>query len=204
MTSYLMNLNAKKNFKHYFKFLNNNDNMGRLQLLEPLSVIINLAIVSFKENNTKTHHMYMNNPLWLGNASPYTNIIKVAPGQVWELDLETLNIERRNLWGNFKIDSSSINIDEFKTNLITSIKKVANTKQKTAIFLSGGLDSTCALGILKDTNITAAGCHTVVYSILLFVFVFKFFHHLFQPSFNSTMNTRVISTPVSWPNFNAL
>ena len=62
--------------------------------------------------------MYMNNPLWLGNASPYTNIIKVAPGQVWELDLETLNIERRNLWGNFRIDSSNININEFKTKLI--------------------------------------------------------------------------------------
>ena len=75
MTSYLMNLNAKKNFKHYFKFLNNNDNMGRLQLLEPLSVIINLAIVSFKENNTKIavndNNMFIQSPYFYQGVVRY-------------------------------------------------------------------------------------------------------------------------------------
>jgi hypothetical protein len=66
MTSYLTNLNAKKNLKHYFKFLNNNDNIAQLQLLEPLSVIINLAILSFKEHNTKIavtdNNMFIQSP----------------------------------------------------------------------------------------------------------------------------------------------
>ena len=66
MTSYLMNLNVSNGLKHYFKFFNNNDNASRLQLLEPLSVSINLAIVSFKENNTKIavndNNMFIQSP----------------------------------------------------------------------------------------------------------------------------------------------
>ena len=118
-----------------------------------ITISTSLRSIHFKENNKKMTHQYMNNPLWLGNNSPYKDIIKVAPGQIWELDIDTGKINRRNLWGNMKIGSAPINLSEFKTKLISGINKVAQNKQKTAIFLSGGLDSTCALGILKDTDL---------------------------------------------------
>lgn len=58
-----------------------------------------------------------------------------------------------NLWGGYKIENNPFNPEQFKTELIKGIRKVAKNKQKTAIFLSGGLDSTCALGIVKDMGL---------------------------------------------------
>jgi len=75
MTSYLTNLNIRKGLKRYFKFLNNSDNISQLQLLEPLSVIINLAIVSFKENNTKIavndNNMFIQSPYFYQGVVRY-------------------------------------------------------------------------------------------------------------------------------------
>ena len=118
-----------------------------------LTVTTSLKSIYFKEPNPKEYNKYMNNPLWLGTASPYKDIVKVAPGGYFRFNLKTGEISRRNLWRNFRIRSEPMNIDEFKDFLLTSVRKVAKNKQKTAIFLSGGLDSTSALGMLKDQDL---------------------------------------------------
>ena len=118
-----------------------------------LTVTTSLKSIYFKEANPKEYNKYMNNPLWLGTASPYKDIVKVAPGGYFRFNLKTGEISRRNLWRNFRIRSEPLNIDEFKDFLLTSVRKVAKNKQKTAIFLSGGLDSTSALGMLKDQDL---------------------------------------------------
>ena len=77
-------------------------------------------------------------------------LAKVAPGQVIEHYLETGVTVQRNLWQNYQIRSWNFDKQEFRKRTVESIRKIANNKQKTAIFLSGGLDSTFALSCIKD------------------------------------------------------
>ena len=126
-----------------------------------ITISTSLRSIYWKEANRQAFGEYIGNPLWLGNKSPYKDIIKVAPGQMWIFDLATNKMERKNLWANMRIQSKRIDLEEFKHNCISGIKKVAKNKQKTALFLSGGLDSTCALGVLKeeDLDLTAYICN---------------------------------------------
>ncbi len=107
-------------------------------------------------NKTKNDGMdkqFIFNPLWAGNTSPYQHIHKVAPGQVIEHCLETGMTVQRNLWQNYQIRSWNFDKQEFRKRTVESIRKIANNKQKTAIFLSGGLDSTFALSCIKDMGL---------------------------------------------------
>ena len=118
-----------------------------------ITVTTSLRSIYWKKVNTKKYAHFLGNPLWMGSSSPYLDTIKVPPGGVYTIDLNTNRVTIKNLWRNYRIGSKPINISQFKENLVASVKKVAKNKQKTAIFLSGGLDSTCALGILKDTGL---------------------------------------------------
>ena len=118
------------------------------------TITTSLRSIPHKVVNQKAFGAFINNPLWIGSNSPYMDIVKIPPGSIYTLDLNTNSLVHRNLWGSFRIGSNPIKYDEFKDRLTSSIKKVAQQgKQKTGIFLSGGLDSTCALGILKDTDL---------------------------------------------------
>ncbi len=117
------------------------------------TITTSLRSVEHKVVNERIFNQFINNPLWIGNASPFKDTIKVAPGSTYTLDLNTNTLQHKNLWGSYRINSKKINYDDFRQRLVSSIKKVAKNKQKTGIFLSGGLDSTCALGILKDTDL---------------------------------------------------
>ena len=118
-----------------------------------ITITTSLRSIHWKEANPKVFNQFSNNPLWIGTTSPYKDIVKVAPGGVITIDLNKGTVDKKNLWANYTIGSQKVDEVEFKQKLINSIKKVADNKQKTAIFLSGGLDSTCALGILKDTDL---------------------------------------------------
>ena len=96
---------------------------------------------------------FLRNPQWPQKETPYKNVWKTAPGQISKMNLNTGNIKSWNLWDYYKIKSEKYDLNEFRSRLVTSVRKIAKSKQKTALFLSGGLDSTCALGIIKDMDI---------------------------------------------------
>lgn len=125
-----------------------------------ITVTTSLKSINWKEYNPKMIGSYLNNPLWLGTSNPWKNIIKVPPGHVYTFDLKSGDIKMYSMWRNYRIGTDKMDFGEFRERLITSVKKVAKNKQKTALFLSGGLDSTCALGILKecDLDLTAYIC----------------------------------------------
>lgn len=93
------------------------------------------------------------NPIWTGHLSPYKDLKKVAPGQVITYNIKTKKISQKNMWDYYSIKSEHMNIPELEEKLITSMRKVANNKQKTGIFLSGGLDSTFVLSVVKDMGL---------------------------------------------------
>ena len=120
---------------------------------QEFTVTTSLRSLTFKKPNKNEFQKFINNPIWVGQRSPYKNTIKMAPGAIFTIDLNKNIITQNNLWRNFSITSNEIKEKQFKDNLIKSINKVGKNKQKCGIFLSGGLDSTCALGILKDADL---------------------------------------------------
>ena len=42
---------------------------------------------------------------------------------------------------------------DFRARLIANIQKIATSRQKTGLFLSGGFDSTFALSVVKDMDL---------------------------------------------------
>ena len=77
MSSYINN-NINKKINNYFNFFKNENNLSQLQLLEPLSVIINLAIVSFKEEKTKI--AVNNNTMFIQRPTFYQGIVRYLYG----------------------------------------------------------------------------------------------------------------------------
>ena len=106
-----------------------------------------------KEVDMKKWKHFNNNPIWTGHLSPYKNVKKVAPGQVITYNLKTKKITQKNMWDYYNIESYPMNVEELEERLTTSMRKIANNKQKTGIFLSGGLDSTFVLSVVKDMDI---------------------------------------------------
>ena len=80
----------------------------------------------------------------------YKNIRKVAPGEYHTINLKKKTIVTGNLWNGFLVEKRPFNVKVFKEKLIESISKIAKTKQKCGLFLSGGLDSTMVLSVIKD------------------------------------------------------
>jgi len=118
-----------------------------------VTVTTSLRSITWKKYNDKMKGHYMTNPLWLGTTNPWLDVIKVPPGSIYTLNLETGGVLVKNMWRNFRIASKKIDLEDFRKRLVSSIRKVGKNKQKTALFLSGGLDSTCVLGVLKDCDL---------------------------------------------------
>lgn len=97
---------------------------------------------------------FWKNPIWVGNKTPFKNVLKVEPGQIYIWNIYENKLKKSfNLWAGYSIENNKHNDKDFVKKLVQGIKKVANNKQKTAIFLSGGLDSTVALGVVKDMGL---------------------------------------------------
>jgi asparagine synthase (glutamine-hydrolysing) len=104
-----------------------------------------------KELRPNANKEFHRNPQWFGNTTPYKNIQKVAPGEVIIYDTLDRKIKKKfNFWSYFNIKSESLNTAEFRHKAIKSVKKVAKNINKTGLFLSGGMDSTLILSLLKD------------------------------------------------------
>lgn len=118
-------------------------------------ISVSTSLASFdKMEPVKIHNGFWTNPIWIGKTSPYFDVMKVEPGQIYHWYPKKSMLKKGlNLWGGYKIRNDKLDKAQFKENLVNGIRKVANNKQKTAIFLSGGLDSTCALGVVKDMGL---------------------------------------------------
>jgi len=118
-------------------------------------ISVSTSLASFvgakpKELNKK----FLSNPIWSGSDSPFKGIRKVEPGQLYHYDTKKCVLKRGdNLWSGYRVKNNPFVEEQFKHELVKGIRKVAKNKQKTAIFLSGGLDSTCALGVVKDMGL---------------------------------------------------
>ena len=117
-----------------------------------LSVTTSLRSLSDMKENHESKKGYIINALLQGSESPYKDVVKVAPGQYIIFDFNKNKIIYKNLWNSFKIRSNPFNKADFRARL-TSIQKIAQSNQKTGLFLSGGFDSTFALSAVKDMDI---------------------------------------------------
>jgi len=118
-------------------------------------ISITTSLASFKDATAEPlKDGFLRNAIWMGANSPFKGVRKVEPGQLYHYNIMKGTIKRGlNLWGGYKVENNPFNEEQFKHMLVTGIRKVAQNKQKTAIFLSGGLDSTAALGVVKDMGL---------------------------------------------------
>lgn len=122
---------------------------------EKKGISVSTSLVSFENLVPKElTKSFLGNAIWMGSTSPFKDVIKVEPGQMYIWDIEKSLLKKGpNLWAGYSIENNKHNDEQFKTLLVEGIRKVAKNKQKTAIFLSGGLDSTAALGVVKDMGL---------------------------------------------------
>lgn len=106
-----------------------------------------------KERDKENDKSYIFNPLWSGNVTPYKHITKLAPGQYVTHNFTSGETRTANLWRDYQIMSMKLDKKEFRERTVNSIRNIAKNKQKTGIFLSGGLDSTFALSCIKDMGL---------------------------------------------------
>ena len=118
-------------------------------------ITVSTSLRSFinKERNHELDWEFEFNPLWCGRKTPWKHIKKVAPGEVIIVDLKKRKLTYKNLWNYFKIKSKKLNNEVLREKLVNSIQRIAFNRQKTALFLSGGLDSTFALAAVKDMGL---------------------------------------------------
>ena len=126
------------------------------QMLSPTEWMFSTSLRSMvhKKVDEKHKSSFLFNPIWPGGSCPYQNTWKVAAGQTFKFDLNNPG-ERvhKNLWDYYRIESRRFKKERIREKLITSIQSIAKNKQKTGIFLSGGLDSTFALSAVKDMGL---------------------------------------------------
>jgi asparagine synthase (glutamine-hydrolysing) len=106
-----------------------------------------------KEIDTKKLNTYQVFGQCFGSESIYKGINKLGPGEILEIDFEKKGVYRRNLWDSYKIRSTEFDPEEFIERTKESVLKVAKTKQKLGMFLSGGLDSTVVASILAKEKV---------------------------------------------------
>ena len=118
-----------------------------------LTVTTSLRSLSDLKENKRIKKGYIINSLLQGRETPYKDVVKVSPGEYVIFDFNKDTMLTKNLWNSFAIKSNPFNKADFRTRLITNIQKIANNKQKTGLFLSGGFDSTFALSVVKDMGL---------------------------------------------------
>lgn len=117
--------------------------------------------------NTKMLELMEKHIYWqYGRRTPYENIEKLAPGEVIEYSLSTKKIVKRwNLWEGYSLQPTiEYNHFEYRTKVLEAIWNTARTKQKSALMLSGGLDSTLIAGVLGLSNNDNFHCATLAYN----------------------------------------
>ena len=165
--------------EHYgFKFLEWNDWHGSLAWYQPeknklivcrdhfgakplwiykkgkhVTVTTSLRSLSDLKENRANKKGFIINALLQGNESPYKDVVKVAPGEYVIFDFNKNKIIYKNLWNSFKVRSNPFSKADFRARLIANIQKIATSRQKTGLFLSGGFDSTFALSVVKDMDL---------------------------------------------------
>lgn len=99
-------------------------------------------------------HKNIDYDCFFGKETPFKSVVKVPPGQIYTYNELTGTLKKKDsLWAGYTIRNNPLNKEQFKNELVKGIRKVAKNKQKTGIFLSGGLDSTVALGVVKDMGL---------------------------------------------------
>lgn len=107
-----------------------------------------------KESHKPTPNWYMASQFF-GDECMWKNTRKVAPGEVLCFKTKTRKlVKRTNLWNPYYHSWKEWNPAEFKQKTIEQVLKVINhgTDNKTALFLSGGFDSTLIASIARQSN----------------------------------------------------
>ena len=105
-------------------------------------------------DESKFNAKFLKNTQSFGDQSIYKSIYKVEPGGWLEFDLnDNFKLTRRNLWSFFDIGSEKLDTAEFRFNIKEAVNKVAKNINKTALFLSGGMDSTIVASLLRDSDV---------------------------------------------------
>jgi len=95
-----------------------------------------------------------------GQKTVYSNIHKLAPGQIMRYNLRTKTIEGwESVWEGFQIEEIDYNHFEYRALVIDAVLHTARTKRKMALLHSGGLDSNLIasiLGIAETDNFFSA------------------------------------------------
>ncbi len=107
-----------------------------------------------KEVSEDMVQSYKKNGQMFGDECIYRNTHKVEPGGWLEFDVaNNFKVHRMNMWKWADIHSNKLDTAEFRHKIVESVKKVAKNKNKTGLFLSGGLDSTVVASILREAEI---------------------------------------------------
>ena len=98
---------------------------------------------------------YLSLNIFPGSKTMYKKILKVNPGQLIKLDLNTLKISNDYIYWNPDnyIDEKVFNYDEFLHKLNNSIEIRSKADVPVASFLSGGVDSTSIVKNLYDSDL---------------------------------------------------
>lgn len=118
-----------------------------------LTIATSLKSFLHKEVDNEKLRMYKVYGQCFGRETIYKDISKVGPGEIIEVDFNSKTAYRQTLWETYKINSYEFDEEEFIERTKESILKVAKTKQKLGLFLSGGLDSTVVASVLAKEKV---------------------------------------------------
>lgn len=122
---------------------------------EDITISTSLKSFTKKKYNHSHTQQYKRSRQWFKRESPYKDIIKVMPGEIFKYNFATKKlIKSKNLWDIHLMQTFYPQVPkDFEERLVNNIRKLAQSKQKTGLFLSGGLDSTIVLSVVKDMDI---------------------------------------------------
>ena len=112
-----------------------------------------LRSILHAEGDDSNKRLFMINGLLQGDECHLDKVSKVTPGDYNIINLQTGTWRKKNLWDGFLVEKRKLDINEFRHKLVENIQKLSKTKQKVGLFLSGGLDSTTVLSIVKDMDL---------------------------------------------------
>lgn len=115
------------------------------------SSINSLPVALFKcEEGEK---LFLNNDrFWPGYRTLYKNVYKLCPGEYFTYNLDKEKIVSKGTLFDFTLETKDLSDDTIKEVIRSGILDVTNTKQKQAVLLSGGLDSSTIMNCMKKEN----------------------------------------------------